>query len=170
MSLFRSGDYAVLIDSKDRRYLEVLEDSGEFHTHHGVVHHRVIIGQSEGHVVTSTKGGSYTVIRPSLEDFVLRMPRGAQVIYPKDLAAMCTLADVGPGMRVFEMLLKDWRQAGVTVLWVEHDLGAVGRLADRVTGLNRRVLFDDAPQQALKPERLLQLFSSHPQLGGEGEA
>lgn len=102
MSLFRSGDYAVLIDSKDRRYLEVLEDSGEFHTHHGVVHHRVIIGQSEGHVVTSTKGGSYTVIRPSLEDFVLRMPRGAQVIYPKDIAHITMLLDIRTGDRVFE--------------------------------------------------------------------
>lgn len=73
-----------------------------------------------------------------------------------------------PGMQVFERLLNDWRRAGVTVLWVEHDLQAVGRLADRVTGLNRRVLFDDAPQVALQPERLLQLFSSQPQVGGEG--
>ncbi|QNH04163.1 metal ABC transporter ATP-binding protein [Pseudomonas sp. B11D7D] len=73
-----------------------------------------------------------------------------------------------PGMQVFERLLGDWRRSGVTVLWVEHDLQAVGRLADRVTGLSRRVLFDDAPQVALQPERLLQLFSSHPQAGGEG--
>lgn len=73
-----------------------------------------------------------------------------------------------PGMQVFERLLNDWRRSGVTVLWVEHDLQAVGRLADRVTGLNRRVLFDDAPQVALQPERLLQLFSSQPQAGGEG--
>jgi zinc transport system ATP-binding protein len=73
-----------------------------------------------------------------------------------------------PGMRVFERLLEDWRQAGVTVLWVEHDLEAVGRLADRVTGLNRRLLFDDAPQRVLQPERLLQLFSSHPVASGEG--
>ncbi|MDH1283352.1 metal ABC transporter ATP-binding protein [Pseudomonas chengduensis] len=67
-----------------------------------------------------------------------------------------------PGVQVFEQLLRDWRQAGTTVLWIEHDLQAVGRLADRVTGLNRRVLFDDAPQQVLTPERLLELFSSHP--------
>ncbi|WP_457977258.1 metal ABC transporter ATP-binding protein [Ectopseudomonas composti] len=73
-----------------------------------------------------------------------------------------------PGMQVFERLLGDWRRSGVTVLWVEHDLQAVGRLADRVTGLSRRVLFDDAPQVALQPERLLRLFSSHPQAGGEG--
>ena len=67
-----------------------------------------------------------------------------------------------PGVQVFEQLLRDWRQAGTTVLWIEHDLQAVGRLADRVTGLNRRVLFDDTPQQVLTPERLLELFSSHP--------
>ncbi|MBK5378402.1 metal ABC transporter ATP-binding protein [Pseudomonas sp. TH08] len=66
------------------------------------------------------------------------------------------------GIQVFERLLGDWRAAGITVLWIEHDLEAVGRLADRVTGLNRRVLFDSTPQQALTPERLLSLFSTHP--------
>lgn len=66
------------------------------------------------------------------------------------------------GAQVFERLLIDWRQAGVTVLWIEHDLEAVKRLADRVTGLSRRVLFDAPPGQALSPERLLTLFSTHP--------
>ncbi|MGY2402521.1 metal ABC transporter ATP-binding protein [Pseudomonas sp. SDO5271_S396] len=66
------------------------------------------------------------------------------------------------GIQVFERLLNDWRLAGITVLWIEHDLEAVGRLADRVTGLNRRVLFDAAPQEALTPDRLLSLFSTHP--------
>ena len=70
------------------------------------------------------------------------------------------------GIQVFERLLGDWRQAGITVLWIEHDLEAVGRLADRVTGLNRRVLFDATPQQALTPERLLNLFSTHPRTSG----
>jgi zinc transport system ATP-binding protein len=66
------------------------------------------------------------------------------------------------GIRVFERLLGDWRAAGITVLWIEHDLEAVARLADHVTGLNRRVLFDATPQQALTPDRLLSLFSTHP--------
>ena len=70
------------------------------------------------------------------------------------------------GIQVFERLLNDWRLAGITVLWIEHDLEAVGRLADRVTGLNRRVLFDATPQQALTPERLLSLFSTHPRTSG----
>ena len=66
------------------------------------------------------------------------------------------------GIQVFERLLNDWRLAGITVLWIEHDLEAVGRLADRVTGLNRRVLFDATPKEALTPDRLLTLFSTHP--------
>ncbi|WP_095145768.1 metal ABC transporter ATP-binding protein [Pseudomonas sp. Irchel s3b6] len=70
------------------------------------------------------------------------------------------------GIQVFERLLDDWRQAGITVLWIEHDLEAVGRLADRVTGLNHRVLFDATPKQALTPERLLSLFSTHPRTAG----
>lgn len=66
------------------------------------------------------------------------------------------------GAQVFEQLLLAWRQAGTTVLWIEHDLEAVLRLADRVTGLSRKVLFDAPPAQALTPERLLGLFSIHP--------
>mgnify|MGYP002759852195 FL=1 len=66
------------------------------------------------------------------------------------------------GVQVFERLLLEWRQAGTTVLWIEHDLEAVTRLADRVTGLSRRVLFDAPPKEALTPERLLGLFSIHP--------
>ncbi|MBM3107990.1 metal ABC transporter ATP-binding protein [Pseudomonas sp. P66] len=66
------------------------------------------------------------------------------------------------GIQVFERLLLDWRAAGTTVLWIEHDLQAVARLADKVTGLSRRVLFDEPPKQALTPDRLLSLFSIHP--------
>ncbi|QXH33947.1 metal ABC transporter ATP-binding protein [Pseudomonas muyukensis] len=70
------------------------------------------------------------------------------------------------GIQVFEQLLRGWRQAGTTVLWIEHDLEAVLRLADRVTGLSRQVLFDAPPAEALTPERLLGLFSVHPRSEG----
>lgn len=66
------------------------------------------------------------------------------------------------GIQVFERLLGVWRQSGITVLWIEHDLEAVKRLADNVTGLSRRVLFDEPAATALTPERLLTLFSAHP--------
>lgn len=67
------------------------------------------------------------------------------------------------GVRVFEALLAQWRNTGMTVLWIEHDLDAVLRLADRVTGLNRAVLFDGRPTEVLTPERLLGLFAHRPE-------
>lgn len=100
--VFTTGEKALLLDSKKRRYLIDLVDGGEFHSHNGFVAHRDVVGQREGVVVRSTKGSEYTVLRPTLEDFVVEMPRGAQVIYPKDLAPICMLADIGPGVRVFE--------------------------------------------------------------------
>jgi tRNA (adenine57-N1/adenine58-N1)-methyltransferase len=100
--VFTAGEKALLLDSKKRRYLIDLVDGGEFHSHNGFVAHHDVVGQREGVVVRSTKGSEYTVLRPTLEDFVVEMPRGAQVIYPKDLAPICMLADIGPGVRVFE--------------------------------------------------------------------
>ena len=99
---FAVGERAMLLDSKRRRYLVELVADGEFHSHAGYVPHSSIIGSAEGTVVESTKGAEYVVLRPTLEDFVLEMPRGAQVIYPKDLAPILMLADIAPGVRVFE--------------------------------------------------------------------
>ena len=96
------GDRVLLLDVKRRRYLVMLAEGGEFHSHAGFVPHGEIVGCPEGVVVRSTRGAEYTVLRPTLEDFVVEMPRGAQVIYPKDLAPICMLADIGPGMKVFE--------------------------------------------------------------------
>ena len=86
MKELAAGDRVMLLDSKKRRYLLSLVAGGEFHTHAGFVPHDDIIGGSEGMIAKSTKGAEYTVLRPTLEDYVLEMPRGAQVIYPKDLA------------------------------------------------------------------------------------
>ena len=101
-NLFTAGDRVLFIDTKERRYLVTLEDSGEFHSHAGFVPHKLVIGSQEGITVESTKGAKYVVMRPTLEDFVLEMPRGAQVIYPKDLAPIAMLADIAPGHLVFE--------------------------------------------------------------------
>lgn len=99
---FQIGEKAVLLDQKKRRYLIDLEEDGEFHSHAGFVVHSDIVGQPEGVVVQSTKASKYIVLRPTMEDFVVEMPRGAQVIYPKDLGPICMFADIGPGDRVFE--------------------------------------------------------------------
>ncbi|MET0158228.1 MAG: tRNA (adenine-N1)-methyltransferase, partial [Acidimicrobiales bacterium] len=79
-----------------------LKEGGEFHSHAGVVAHAELVGARPGVVVRTTKGQPYTALPPTLEDFVLKMPRGAQVIYPKDLGPLLMLADVYPGARVFE--------------------------------------------------------------------
>ena len=99
---FRDGEIILLIDRKKRRYLVTLEAGAEFHTHSGLVPHDEIIGIDEGTPLRSTKGATYTPFRPTLSDFVLKMPRGAQVIYPKDLGPILMLADIFPGARVLE--------------------------------------------------------------------
>lgn len=100
--VFAEGEKTLFIDSKNRRYLVTLSQEGEFHSHSGFVAHSLVIGLQPGQTVETTKGMRYTVLRPTLEDFVIEMPRGAQVIYPKDLATMCMIGDIYPGVRVYE--------------------------------------------------------------------
>jgi tRNA (adenine57-N1/adenine58-N1)-methyltransferase len=99
---FAEGDQVLLIDTKKRRYLVTLTAGGEFHTHAGVVAHDDLIGSPEGSSFRSSRGATMLAIRPTLAEFVLKMPRGAQVIYPKDLGPILMLADIFPGARVLE--------------------------------------------------------------------
>jgi tRNA (adenine57-N1/adenine58-N1)-methyltransferase catalytic subunit len=97
-----AGERVLLVDPKDRRYLLTLVAGATFHTHAGVLAHDDIIGATEGCRVTGSTGRSFLVLRPTLSDVVLKMPRGAQVIYPKDLGAILVAADIAPGQRVLE--------------------------------------------------------------------
>jgi tRNA (adenine57-N1/adenine58-N1)-methyltransferase len=99
---FVPGDRVLLFDAKGRRYLVTLVDGGEFHTHAGPIAHSQLLGKSEGCLVRTTRGASYTAVRPTLAELVLKMPRGAQVIYPKDLGPILMLADVFPAARILE--------------------------------------------------------------------
>ena len=96
------GEIVQFVDIKDRRYSVTLEAGKEFHSHAGLIRHDDVIGQPEGRYIQSTRGGSYLVIRPTLSELILKMPRGAQVIYPKDLGPILMIADIFPGARVFE--------------------------------------------------------------------
>ena len=100
--MFAYGEKVLLIDAKKRRYLFTLKVDGEFHTHSGFLAHGDVLQIEEGSMLRSTKGAEYIVLRPTLEDFVIQMPRGAQVIYPKDLAPICMMADIFPLAKVFE--------------------------------------------------------------------
>ncbi|HEY3711737.1 MAG TPA: tRNA (adenine-N1)-methyltransferase [Amycolatopsis sp.] len=99
---FSVGDRVQLTDSKGRHYTLTLADGGEYHTHRGALAHDDLIGLPEGSVVTSAGGSTYLALRPLLPDYVLSMPRGAQVIYPKDAAQIVMFGDIFPGARVLE--------------------------------------------------------------------
>jgi len=99
---FRTGDRVQLTDPKGKHHTFTLEDGKQFHTHKGAIDHDDLIGGPEGVVVTTTSGVNYVALRPLLNDFVLSMPRGATVVYPKDAAQIVQLADVFPGASVIE--------------------------------------------------------------------
>ncbi|MDT8912687.1 tRNA (adenine-N1)-methyltransferase [Amycolatopsis sp. PS_44_ISF1] len=99
---FSAGDRVQLTDSKGRHYTLTLAEGGEYHTHRGALVHDDLIGRPEGSVVTSAGGSTYLALRPLLPDYVLSMPRGAQVIYPKDAAQIVMFGDIFPGARVLE--------------------------------------------------------------------
>ena len=99
---FREGERVQLSDPKGRLHTVTLEAGKQFHTHRGAIEHDALIGAPEGSVVGSTAGTLYLALRPLLTDFVLSMPRGAAVIYPKDAAQIIAMGDMFPGATVLE--------------------------------------------------------------------
>jgi tRNA (adenine57-N1/adenine58-N1)-methyltransferase catalytic subunit len=96
------GERVQLTDAKGRRYTIVLTAGIEFHTHRGSIAHDALIGLEQGSVVKSSNGIQFLVLRPLLVDYVMSMPRGPQVIYPKDAAQIVHEGDIFPGARVLE--------------------------------------------------------------------
>jgi tRNA (adenine57-N1/adenine58-N1)-methyltransferase len=99
---FRAGEPCLLVDGKGRHYLIVLESGKAFHFHAGYLPHDQIIGSPEGTTLASSSGARLVAFRPRLADYILRMRRGAQVVYPKDIGPIVIWADIGPGMTVVE--------------------------------------------------------------------
>jgi tRNA (adenine57-N1/adenine58-N1)-methyltransferase len=97
-----AGEGVLLVDQRGRRYLVTLEAGQTWHSHGGGVDLDRLIGASEGTQVASASGMVFRAFRPRMADFVLKMPRGAQVVYPKDMGAILVEADVFPGARVLE--------------------------------------------------------------------
>ncbi len=99
---FQPGERVLLCDRRGRRYLVRLERGGVWHSHGGAVPHDLVLDSPEGVTVHSTGGMAFRCFRPRMADFVLKMPRGAQVVYPKDVGAILVEGDVFPGARVLE--------------------------------------------------------------------
>lgn len=99
---FEPGERILLVDQRGRRYLVRLRAGETWHSHGGGLPLDLLIGSPEGTEVHSATGMSFRAFRPRMADFVLKMPRGAQVVYPKDVGAILVEADVFPGARVLE--------------------------------------------------------------------
>jgi tRNA (adenine57-N1/adenine58-N1)-methyltransferase len=121
---FRVGDRVQLTGPKGHLNTITLETGGSFHTHRGILSHDLVIGQPDGSVVTSSNGIEYLALRPLLTDFVMSMPRGAAIIYPKDAAQIIGQADIFPGATVVEAGVG----SGALSLWLLRAIGPEGTL------------------------------------------
>jgi tRNA (adenine57-N1/adenine58-N1)-methyltransferase len=133
--VFRVGDIVQLTDPKGRHHTIILQPGQRFHTHKGSLAHDDIIGVDDGSVITTDKDVDYVALRPRLADYVLGMPRGAAIIYPKDAAEIIQRADIGPGHRVVEAGVG----SGALTLWLLRSLAPDGHLVS----VERRQEFAD---------------------------
>lgn len=121
---FVPGDRVQLTGPKGRLNTITLAPGKEFHTHRGILAHDALLGLPDGSVVQASNGDDYLALRPLLSDFVMSMPRGAAIIYPKDAAQILGLADIFPGATVVEAGVG----SGALSLWLLRAIGSDGRL------------------------------------------
>jgi tRNA (adenine57-N1/adenine58-N1)-methyltransferase len=121
---FAEGDSALLVDERGRHFLLRLEKGRTFHFHQGTIEHAELIGAGDGTWVESSGGATLLLLRPRLADFILKMKRGAQVVYPKDLGPILVYADIGPGMTVLEA----GTGSGALTLALARAVGESGRV------------------------------------------
>ena len=127
---FQPGETVLLVDERrGKRHLVVLRPAQTFHTDRGWIAHDALIGEPVGVTARTSLGTRYLALRPTLAEYVLEMPRGAQVIYPKDLATICFFADVGPGQTVCEAGLG----SGALTLALLRAVGPTGRVVSYET-------------------------------------
>lgn len=121
---FKEGEPALLIDSKGRHFLLKLEEGRTFQYHKGTVAHDELIGAEDGTWITASTGSRLLLLRPRLADYILKMKRRAQVIYPKDLGPILVYADIAPGMTVLEA----GTGSGALTLGLARAVGPTGRV------------------------------------------
>ena len=121
---FREGEAALLFDDRGRRYLLHLRAEGVFQFHFGSLPHSQLIGSPEGGVFRSSGGAPLVALRPRLGDYILKMRRGPQVVYPKDLGAVLLYADIYPGLVVLEA----GTGSGALTMTLTRAVGPAGRV------------------------------------------
>jgi tRNA (adenine57-N1/adenine58-N1)-methyltransferase catalytic subunit len=129
-AVLRLGEAILLVDlRRGKRHLVTLRAGQAFHSDRGFVPHDALVGLSEGSVAVTSRGARYLALRPTLAEYVLEMPRGAQIIYPKDLAAIALFADIGPGQTVVEAGIG----SGALTLVLLRLVGPTGRVVSYET-------------------------------------
>lgn len=121
----QAGEWVRITDAKGRRHNVRLEAGKEFSTKKGQLKHDDMIGEPEGTVLVSSLGGEYQVFRPLLSEYVVSMPRGAAIVYPKDAAHIVTMADIFPGARVVEA----GAGSGALTLYLLRAVGSSGSVS-----------------------------------------
>lgn len=135
----RAGEWVRLLDQKGRKHNISLEPGKRFFSNRGHLEHDELIGRQEGFTVASSAGGEYLVFRPLLSEFVVSMPRGAAVVYPKDAAQIVAMADIFPGSHVVEAGVG----SGALTCSLLRAVGPRGR----VTSFERRAEFADVARR-----------------------
>ena len=135
----RAGEWVRLTDAKGRRHNICLTAGKQFFTNRGSIDHDDLIGRPEGFSIASSAGGEYLVFRPLLSEFVVSMPRGAAVVYPKDAAQIVAMADIFPGAHVLEAGVG----SGALTCSLLRAVGPAGRLSS----YERRQEFADVAVQ-----------------------
>ena len=121
---FSVGDRIQLTDPKGKMYTFTITQGKEWHTHKGWIVHDDLVGMPEGSVVSTSAGLKFTAFKPLLGDFVLSMPRGATIVYPKDAAMIIGVADIFPGSKVIEAGVG----SGALAISLLRAIGPQGRL------------------------------------------
>lgn len=148
---FAVGDSCLLVDRQGRRFLLTLDPERTFSTHAGTIPHEAFIGSENGQMFESTGGSRYVALRPRLSDFILKMKRGAQVVYPKDIGPILVHGDIAPGMTVVEA----GTGSGALTAALARAVGSTGRIVsaerreDHHTTATRTLTewFGDVPEQ-----------------------
>jgi tRNA (adenine57-N1/adenine58-N1)-methyltransferase len=148
---FSEGDRIQLTDPKGKMYTFTITPGKEWHTHKGWIVHNDLIGLPEGSVVSTSAGLKFTAFKPLLGDFVLSMPRGATIVYPKDAAMIVGVADVFPGAKVIEAGVG----SGALSISLLRAIGAEGKLSSferredfaEIARENVRTYFGELPPQ-----------------------
>jgi tRNA (adenine57-N1/adenine58-N1)-methyltransferase len=98
----KENDYVLLYFDERRKWLTKVLEGREFHTHKGIVKVDALIGKSYGDKVVSSLDFDFWILRPTTYDYVMRVERPTQIMYPKDIGIILLKLGICSGKTVVE--------------------------------------------------------------------